>query len=408
MNHTPALKYALLFLALCLLLTSCGGNFAHGGTTDNNGIVLAADGLGSVKYYDGCLYFCGPGTQNKLVETLWRYNISTGLCSTVCADSICTHDTKDCPFFAMDGNFYVSENCVYFERTFAFDSEPYYDFVRYEIKNAQLKQYFKAEDIARATYTRELYVGGYRFYYKNALDRESGEYTFSLHRMNLATGAEIELSQNGRKTGLDTGLLFAIDQKLYFSDGRSIFSSDFEMKNISTVLTGTFMYTDIYTDGTYIYWGEGEEKNVQTLYRAPLEGGDKTPLGITASKWQVSSDHIYYLDANACVVGQNAVSQMSGESITIPSSSLRHARLDGSDDIVIMSLVGETCYEVLSLCCVGNTVYLSYNSYRDANGDGAIDDSEIYQSIDKNDFSIMRVSTENVSVEYIRCENPAA
>ncbi len=405
-------KYAICFFVICLILTSCNNidysdNTSHvdANATDLPlGVAVAQDGLSKIKYYDGCIYFIGPSFGNNVQKTLWRYNIATDICSTVCADAICMHNTKDCPFFSMEKNFYISDNCVYYERTFPFGTDRYYDFVRYDIENAKLKQYFKSEDIERPTYKYELYVDGYRFYYKSVFDQVSGEYYFALHRLELATGDEVALFLNDDQgIDLDVQLLFALDEHLYFSDGREIFSADYEMNDKKTVLSGTFLYSDIYTDGQNIYWGEGEQ-DAQSLYRARLDGSEKTSLGITAAKWQITSNYIYYLNTESYVVGKNSTTEMQGENIVIPSSELRRANLDGSDDTRVFELNGDICYEIISFCSVGRSIYLSYIKYYDANGDNAIEDGEIYQSIDTTDYSIMCINTQDGSVKYIRCE----
>jgi hypothetical protein len=272
------------------------------------------NGGSEVKYFDGCIYFFNGNSYGRQENhaTLYRFNIMTGNITTVCPDPLCAHNTPDCPFYAMDPDYYVYKNKIYYGRTFYFDIDFKdlgfsSDFVSFDISESKLKQYYSSEDISGALIGSELYVDKYRFYYDAIVDTKINTVNTTINRMNLEDGSIDVLKVNSSfkigsndSTNFGDKFLFAIGQRIYFTDGMEIYSTDFNMNDRQDIISGAFISSKILTDGEYIYWGESEDSdntNFKTLYRTKLDGsGEKSSIGIITEDWQLTKNYIYYLN----------------------------------------------------------------------------------------------------------------
>ena len=65
-------------------------------------------------------------------------------------------------------------------------------------------------------------------------------------------------STNDNTIGFNNMFLFAVDQRIYFSDGKKIYSTDYNMNNRQDIMSVASLDSNIKTDGEYIYWGEAK------------------------------------------------------------------------------------------------------------------------------------------------------
>jgi hypothetical protein len=380
------------------------------------------NGGSEVKYFDGCIYFFNGNSsgRQKNHATLYRFNVKTGNLTTVCPDPLCEHNTPDCPFYSMDSIYYIYENKIYYSRTYFLDIDfketgYYADFVSFDLSDSKLKQYIVYSDsIPEAVIGSELYIDKYRFYYDAIVDSKTNNIQTAICRMNLEDGSIDILikdnSSNNDKTStlLINKFLFAVNQRIYFTDGREIYSTDYDMNNRQYILSGNFSSYKILTDGEYIYWGESEDSDntdLQTLYRSKLDGsGERFSLGIKTEDWQLTENYIYYLNTSETNIGKNNITQRNSDDIVLTYNEIRRAALDGSSNEKVFSLINDdTNYEIYYYTCVGNYIYAAYNTFIDNNKDGVFDDSEYYQSIVENTYTILRIDVTTGDTYYIHC-----
>lgn len=380
----------------------------------------AMEGGMQIKYFDGCIYFLNGSSAYGWQEnhaTLYRFNTKTGNLTTVCADPLCKHNSPECPFYSMENRFYVYENKIYYDRTYVFDYKEtgfYADFVSFDISNSKLKQYIVYTDsIPDGIIGSQLYVDNYIFYYDIVVDSKTNTSKITINRMNLKDGSVVVMnaddSTNDNTIGFNNMFLFAVDQRIYFSDGKKIYSTDYNMNNRQDIMSVASLDSNIKTDGEYIYWGESERSDnakLQTLYRAKLDGSGKTPLNIKAEKWQITKNYIYYLNPQETVIGKNEMEQRNGGDIVLEYNEIRRAAHDGLSNELVFSLIQDDIYfEIYPyyFSCVGNYIYTAYHTYTDKNNNGAYDDSEYYQSSDSKTYTILRIDVITGDTYYIHC-----
>ena len=434
----------MLFIILCL--TSCDDETYIEppiDTTKNNTIFEytdnkdkpldfnVIDGSDVIKYYNGYLYFLNGSTSLSKSVTLMKYNIKSNNLTCVCADPLCDHNTPDCPLYGLNNSYYIYNDNIYFQRIYHYmhrkpNGNP--DYMEYftgscsynfsDMKLTIYEQIENAEisDLGYTEYTSQLYTENYRYYYKYVYNESLENYIFSICRMDLNTkeivvldsDSNIEDSEDLFSTSLKITFLFHLNDRIYFTDGKTIYSTDFDMNDRQDVLNGTFIYSEIYTDGEYIYWGESEDSDnniLQTLYRAKLDGsGEKTSLGIKTEDWQITENYIYYLNPCETIIGKNEMEQRNGENIVLNNNEIRRTSHDGSSNEAVFSLIqDDTNFEIYQYTCVGNYIYAAYETYTDNNNDGAINDSEFYQSTYAAAYTILRIDVTTGDTYYIHC-----
>lgn len=366
-----------------------------------------------LKYCDGYLYFYVGSSYGDSEMTLYRYNVQTGNITTVCADPLCQHSDKECPFYALDIQYAVYDDKIIYDRMFFLkgdigDGDAYTESVIYDLMENTLTKYSTSDGFKDVLNDRELYSGNYRFFYNKVIEEETQESKLALCRMNLDSGEIVVLDENASTAGLTltSYMVFAVGEYLYFTDGKELYRTDMDLQEKTTVLSGSFDTQAIYTDGEYIYWGSRETKdsNILTLYRAKLDGSDQTALGIQTYSFCLTENYIYYKNIDRYTHGKDKRSGSNGEEIGGVGTVLCRASHDGSNQEELFSFwQGDTFYLLRYPCYVNNFVYCLYDTYTDADRDGAIRDDEYFESSDYKDYTILRIDLNTGEMDFIRC-----
>jgi hypothetical protein len=430
-------KKILLICLIMILLSSCSREeFPNPSTTTEpeNGVVLdfsysesddnvilynAYNSTNIFQYEDGYIYFNNGGPAGSILSTLMRYNTSTGNITYVCPDPLCNHDTPDCPLYGIIGTFIINKNIVYFNCRYNYlvrksDGTPdyykkFFGFVSYDIENNKRTVLEEYEDTLISGRPFDIFIENYHYYYKNVYYEESNNYKITICRRNLITN-EVMMLDDISLQGVTTIMLFTLNNRIYFSDGRSIFSTDYAGNDYQTLINGKF---DIaYTDGQSIYYRSklndttqfSQSKDVYTVHRVDFNGKNDIDLNLCTKNFAITEKFIYYIAYDEQIIGKNGIKGRSGENIVLTGSEIRRCNHDGSDNICVFRFEGDMANCQLSdfpLTVIGNYIYSSYEKWTDINGDGTFVDGELYNSIDRKTYNIMRIDVNLGDVYYI-------
>lgn len=402
-----------------------GTSFEYTNINDVPVMHNAINGLSTIKYYNDCLYFF-PGTANPFTKsiTLMRYDCKTGNLTSVCSDPLCTHDSPDCPFFGFTTIFYLYNNTVYYRRAYSYanydannvykDTLEWSGFVSYNMDSSQMKVYNQFDSLDYFEYGKQIYVENYCFYYDYIYSDESDKEIFAICRMDLNTGESVILGgKNNQFSESDPNMLsqmflFTLDSRIYFTDGKTIYSTDYDMNDKTEHAKGLFL-DDVCTDGEYIYYSAAQKNNNDmfiSIHRMNFDGSSDIDIGITANKWFgyfITENYIYYTVPDEKIIGKNKVSGYSGTDIILNNSEIRRCRHDGSNDESVYKFDNDMAnYRLTDICAAGNYIYGLYSYWTDSDNDGTFEDGDQYQSSDDNHYNIMRINIETAVIHYIK------
>ncbi len=419
---------ALLFLLL-LLLVSCNTNnrtiplitsvnsnsaFIY---TDSDDIPLttnynAINGISKLQYSDGYLYFnnCFAANMMNLSEnrTLMRYNVKAGTLTSVCTDPLCKHNTIECPFYAMYDTFYINNNNILF-------AQVYYE-TKYE--NTNMRGFFKMYNLKTgitlnrneidtrnySEFPKQLVFENYVFYYDYVYDKVLDEWFFDVCRWNMVNNTVTNLNAYNGTDDQDSQysvvlaycFLFAKDSRIYFTDGKSIFSTDIYLKD-KEELTSIQYLSEAFTDGEYIYYGVLTDSNtgVESIYRMNMDGSGDINLGILCGGGSlvITTEYLYYKNGDQISIGKCRVKGASADEVILQDSEIWRCRHDGTGKEPVYKFENEYEYHrILYECYVGNYIYALYNYWIDPNNDGIFEDGDYYFSAGSSDrYNIMRI-----------------
>ncbi len=246
--------------------------------------------------------------------------------------------------------------------------------MRYDIRTGKISAV--SEESGNAAhddpYPEKWSVGELSFFYESVYDEENGEYLKVLVKRDIKSG-------NAEKYNDETVTLsrpvFVLDERIYFTDGKEIFSLDTDLSDKQTVTEGVFAY-DVMCDGEYIYYGVQTEVNLQEIYRMGLDGKDAVPLGIVCRPGAlfISEKYLYYKSYETVL--------FAGE-ISLEGEKIYRAAHDGSGKETVYTFEGDMAnYRTRSECYVGNYIYALYER---------IDEDGHYLSFDGGRYEIIRI-----------------
>jgi len=372
----------------------------------------AIDGGQVIQYSNGYLFF--HNNYNRDIfnfpenRTLMKYNVKTDNLISICSDSVCLHNTLDCPFYAMYNTMYVFDEKIAYAQIYSntandseyfmlgqynlFDSEKISKSVRNTIKTNSYTEYMKM-----------LPVDNYVLYYENMYNEELDEWVDGIYRWNIVDNTQTLLCGENNiyepdsmyPNTLACNFLFAIDSRIYFTDGTVIFSTDTNYENRIDHVEGRFVL-DVFTDGEYIYYGIPVEEGsyIQSLHRVDFNGKNDIELDIVTQKEnvEITSNYIYYKKYDEIAIGKNRVSGYSGENIILYSSEIWRCDHDGQNHELVYKFEGDMAnYRLIYEIYVGNYIYGLYNWWEDADGDGIFEDGDDHFSATSEEYLIMRI-----------------
>jgi len=377
----------------------------------------AIRGSENIKYYNSFLYFKKPNP-TILKPVLLRYNLKTGNLTYVCSDPLCSHDTPDCPLYGIIASYYIYDNKIFFRQSYTYHHlkpngtsdyiEKYMGFSSYDLSNAKLTVYEQQSIINPTTsinlneYAIQLYAGKYRYYYDYIYNDKLEKHVYSICRMNLDTKEIVVFdSESNTSSNLNVAFLFCLDNRIYFSDLKSVYSTDYDLKDKKTVAEGKFP-DQMLTDGSRIFWEEKIEDGSRSLYSMNIDGSGQTALNVNTWAWKLTSNYIYYIINDKITVGKLQSNSISSSDLVLTGSELRRCKHDGSGDELVWKFEGEYAnMRFIEWYAVGNYIYASYTNWTDSDGDSIFTDSDRYQSIDAKNYNIMRINISDGDVQYI-------
>lgn len=431
----------LIVLLVCLLLASCNQSNTlppaettppvitepeavpqHTDIPANNNRSI---GLHRIKYFDGYIYlYSADSTNGKKYLTnsdFLRYNPDTGNLTYVCNDPLCDHLTVDCPIYGMM-SFNVHENKIYFSKAYRrlttqngeSTKEIFSGFCCYDLESHKLKNlavYMDEKDTDKnfsvALNTNDLYFENYRFSYSKKKDDQSGDIVKTVERMDLISGESVAFeniqSNDGVLTPVDTvAYLFHGDGRIFFTDYKSIFSTDINLQDKKTIAEGVFTEA-VYSNGEYIVWQIDDELHIMNL-----DGSNAYNTGIkTVSNYTgyivLTEKYIYYRSNEQISLGTNSSAQVGGE-IVLEGKDIHRYSFESKTDEIVWSFEGE--YEHTRIIdqwiVLDGVIYAMYESWGTPNVEGKYTEADHYKSWSANNTnSIIKIDTNNKTVDIV-------
>jgi len=355
-----------------------------------------------MRYYKGALYFHNGKTEHlslpreESMGTLVRYNIDTGNITAVCSDPLCMHTTEECPFAGYLSRFAIIDNTVFFEKKNILYSEEegFYlrkQYISYDMDTMRWKVLREEEALVgnqTTAFLRALFHGKYWYSNEYVLEKKpdgSEITTGGVMRMDLEKGGVSCISEG--KNLEYTQMLFIVNDRIYFSNPESIFSTNLELEDKIVHVKGTFVGNSYFTNGEHIFYGSPVDMDnynetlkklttLQKIYRYDLDGQNPVDLDILSltGQWFLTEQYIYYV-----VVDESpTVKEIGGMYL---QKALYRCKHDGTEKEKVFDLHRyesdmDTPNIMIALyhpVVVGDSVYSKFFYWEDLNQDGVFD-----------------------------------
>ncbi|MGI6744534.1 MAG: hypothetical protein ACOX4O_12880 [Eubacteriales bacterium] len=372
----------------------------------------AIRGTNVLQYSDGYLFFHNNYGRDVLNfpanRTLMKYNVMTGNLTSVCPDSLCLHNTIECPFYAMFKTMYVFDGNIAYAQLYS-KNDPFIDYLmegQFMLYNLQSGKATVRNKIQTNNYSENgeiLCVDNFVLYYESVYNEELDEWMDGIYKWNTENNTvellHIENQTNNSESDYPYArvceFLFTLDSRIYFTDGAVIFSTDSNFEDRKEHINGRFVL-DVITDGKYIYYGVpvNDGSYVQSLHRVDFDGKNDIDLNIEAQKGNISitSKYIYYKKYDEISIGKNRVSGYYGDNIVLYNSEIWRSDHNGENHELVYKFEGDMKnHRILHEIYVGNYIYGLYNCWKDPNNDGVFEDGDNYFSATADEYKIMRI-----------------
>ena len=372
------------------------------------------NGMASIKYSDDLFYFY------SLRQSLLKYNPKTGYVTTVCTDPICDHRTENCLLYGLNTVFYIHNNNVLFQRDYTKKiyknegdrypayTERYSGFCAYDTVKADLEVYENNKTTSNGgassgrMYVQELYVGNSRYYYEYQFNEKLNKYVYAICRLNLDTKEKTVFdSEANGVDNMSVFLLCCINDRIYFSDLKSIYSTNLDLADKKTVAEGTFP-KDMTTDGKRLFWEVENQDKSNTIYSMSIDGGEISEVKSGVNSWFVTQEYLYYTIYDEKYIGQMKNSDGTFVDQIAIGSEMYRCGHDGTGDELVWTDTGKK-YECMRLnywLVIGNYLYATYTQWTDVDNDGIYLRSNVYISSGGN-FKVMKMNIMKGEVEYL-------
>ena len=385
--------------------------------TDSDDLPLtynAIKGMETFQYDNGYLYFKNERVSQldpkyMLADrTLMRYNCKTDTLTFVCNDPLCSHNTEDCPFYAMYNAKYVYNGNIYFAQLYINHAENAAHnyagcFKGYNLTTGESMVRNTIDSDGYSEYANLLVADNYVFYYDSVYQEELDDWVFAVCRWDTNNNTIAVVSGNDNAydpnslypDALSCRFLFALDSRIYFTNGKTIYSTDMNMEDRKEHISGQFLL-DVFTDGEYIYYGlpQSEGSNIQSLHRVDFSGKNDIDLGIISEKGnaKITSNYIYYQKYDEIAIGKANIRGYASDTVTLYNSEIWRCDHDGKNQTLVYKFDGDMAnYRIFNESYIGNYIYGLYQWWEDADNDGVFEDGDNYSSATKDEYNIMRI-----------------
>ncbi|MBQ8513755.1 MAG: DUF5050 domain-containing protein [Clostridia bacterium] len=412
-------KILCTIIALLMLLVSC----EQGGTTNDTAheteaytpVTLSDETLTmnrmlQLQYMNGYLYAkIGAPSEGYLV----RYNCTSGNVSSICADPLCFHTNEECPIVGIiDWNVLPDGSVCFWQRfskTYRNDAgviTKTVDLDHHALYNpASGKKTMLYEHDGSGFTGPELYDGDYRFYSDIIYDEKRELYVTGLYRMNLKNG-DIKLLVESASTEKDDsftvpGFIFmARDNRVYLSDGASVFSVDYEGENRITHFEGV-LPENIHSDGEFVYYQRDDG-----IYRRRLDGGAEEHIVECDNMYgnlTLTTNWIYWQAGDTITLGKVDIDGYAAREAELSGGKIYRCAHDGSNLTQVAEMNGE--YEHLrptSMTVAGEYIYATYTGWQDKNGDSTFtQDEQLASAYGGDHLPILRIDVTSGEITMI-------
>jgi hypothetical protein len=368
---------------------------------------------GNMIFYQDCLYY-----YDNL--TLMRYNINTQNISFVCEDPLCDHKTIECPFYGAERDFHIYKNKIYFLRLIFDGKEAVLNYVCYNMNDSKLSivDTYPETDSGWDISCYELFTDNYRYYYKQVFNESSKKWEMKICRMDLSEKYSTIYSDEDNVGVFATRLIFNINDRVYFTDGKAIWSTALDFTDKKFLFEGKFNGL-IKTDGNYIYYSVKINKafnyigtnTVYTIHRINLDGTNDIDLHVeTTDNWVLTDNSVFYQKYDEKIIGTSKISGYAYDKVILTCSEfhcINNSTL--SDKLLYTFSNNEENTRLTSFIVINNCAYGTYTIIKDKDSDGNITQDEIFSSssyevvagISKNKYSLIKINLESGAVDYI-------
>ena len=413
-------KTLCTLLAALLLFSGCGDSDTPkdtGGETvvDFSAITLSDEILTpnrtlTLQYAGGHLYALIGGMGGVPGSYLVRYNCTTGRISTVCPDPLCFHENEDCPMICIVNWNILPNGRVCYAHRYRATHRNEAGTVTKQVNINDLALFDPASGKKKVLYEfdssyftgLELYTEDYRFYPGIEYDEKRELFVTGLYRMNLDNGDYtllLEYASDGEgKSFAVTAEMFGIfGERIYLSDGESVFSIDFDGGDRVTHLEGTFPQ-QLHSDGEFVYYQKDGG-----IYRCNLSGGEEEHIvkcDNLSGKIILTTNWIYYEAGDEIVLGKADIDGYAAKEIILSGGEIYRCRHDGSEQTKIVTMSGEYEYmRPISMTPAGDSLYAVFNGWDDKNGDGIFTgDEQLTSGLGGEVLRIYKIDTANGAI----------
>ena len=405
-------KSICLIIAVFLLLCGCDTDTSEK-ISDNTNVVFKPDVSGKLSdepltlnrlmplsYANGSIYAQIGFAHNAY---LVRYNCTSGRVSNVCSDPLCFHENEDCPMVGIqqwnilhDGQVCYSQK---FDKVYRNDAGTIikevhiFDHSLYNPMDGKKTVLYEYDG---SYFTGpELYSGNFRFYHSIEYDKARDMFVTGLYRMNLTNGDIKLLIEHGTsdkdETFNVTSEMFGVaNERIYLSDGLTVFSIDFEGENRLTHLEGKFP-TILHSDGEFVYYPQDNG-----IYRRNLSGGDEEYIVECDNIYgdiTLTTNWIYFQAGNTITIGALNLKGYAEKEAKLSGGEIWRCRHDGSELMKVVTMDGEYAnIRPDGLTVAGDCIYSTYTGWQDEDGDG-IFDTQIFSQGNRDHLPILRIDT---------------
>ena len=330
----------------------------------------------------------------------------------VCSNPQCNHATTECPLFGIQNIKYVYKDYILFPRIYfdVFDDNNYGsykghgDYVLYDKDNNLIKIREPINVDRFVEYTLQLYINNLCYYYDSDWVEEESTWLFHLCKWDLETNEVTVLEENIYPVNnkyldvLNCTMLFSIDDRLYFTDGSSIFSTDINYKNKKTIAYGSFCL-DVLTDGLHIYYGVpvSDGSYIQNIRRMDLNGKNDVDLGIITERYciKICDDLIFYKQYDEIPIGYMSYENELTKNIVLCGSEIWCCNSNGQNKRMIYKFSGE--YENYRMLCevyTPNYIYGIFDWWEHPSDNRLLSESDHHYCFEEDVYKLFRIDVQ--------------
>ena len=348
-------KLPLLLLISCFVFTGCGS--------------AANDAVPHIS--SGNYTYMMLQNSDGIDSVLCRFDIDTGIVTTVCPDPLCRHHSGDC-IFSNVSRYYVLNNKIIMPNYSVLNRSNYdtqvpgMEVLAYDIASGSYDIWYKYDKKYAEMTTNDSIIDDYYYCaYIGAVDNDDGTKTYDkniIYRINMGNGKyEVLDSLEYVPSGI-------YGNRYYYggSQGNMIlFSTDLSGKDRNKINIGCLIseaFYDHIDDGLIVGVGSGANDSCVFQIDAGTGNFTKTDAGKSIYDLCIGNEYIYFLcyDDNPEYIGHDA---KQGRDIYNTTGGKIYRVKIGSSDVELYMNMGSKFSFYHSMKIVDNRIILDYGAF---------------------------------------------